>query len=79
MRFVCTHVRHALQHAVAIGAFSPYFAAACETRIVANCFTGPHGTPYSATPSADQNARLSPTTHALSIRSAAIRKNAAPT
>jgi hypothetical protein len=27
-RFVCTHVRHALQQVVAIGACSPYFAAA---------------------------------------------------
>jgi hypothetical protein len=27
IRFVWTHVRQALQHAVAAGAFSPYFAA----------------------------------------------------
>jgi hypothetical protein len=30
--FVVTQVRQALQQAVAIGAFSAYFAAACATR-----------------------------------------------
>ncbi len=38
MRFVWTHVRHALQHVAAIGALSPYFAAACESFPVAKVF-----------------------------------------
>jgi hypothetical protein len=38
-RFVCTQVRHALQHAVAIGACSPKLAATCEARSVAISFT----------------------------------------
>jgi hypothetical protein len=37
--FVVTHVRQALQHAVASGAFSPYFPAACATRPVQISFT----------------------------------------
>jgi hypothetical protein len=37
--FVCTQVRQALQHVVASGACSPYFAAAWPSFIVANCFT----------------------------------------
>ncbi len=35
------HVRQALQQAVASGACSPYLAAACVTRTVANCFIAP--------------------------------------
>ena len=38
-RFVCTHVRQALQHVVAIGACSPYLAATCDTRIVATAYS----------------------------------------
>jgi hypothetical protein len=38
--FVWTHVRQALQQTPAIGALSPYFAAACETRLVQIVFTG---------------------------------------
>jgi hypothetical protein len=37
--FVVTQVRHALQQTAAIGAFSPYFPAACATRPVQICFT----------------------------------------
>src|SRR5437868_730800 len=36
--FVVRHVRHALQQVAAIGAFSPYFPAACTTRPVQICF-----------------------------------------
>jgi hypothetical protein len=36
--FVVTHVRHALQQVAAIGAFSPYFPAACTTRLDQICF-----------------------------------------
>ena len=32
IRFVCTQVRHALQHVAAIGAFSPYLDAAWASR-----------------------------------------------
>jgi hypothetical protein len=39
IKFVWTHVRQALQQAVAIGACSPYFAAACATRPVQMVFT----------------------------------------
>ena len=39
MTFVVTHVRHALQHAVATGACSPYFAAARAARPTQICFT----------------------------------------
>jgi hypothetical protein len=39
MRFVWTQVRQALQHVAAMGAFSPYFAAAWESLPVANVFT----------------------------------------
>jgi hypothetical protein len=37
--FVVTHVRQALQQAVAIGAFSPYLATTRLIRTVAICFT----------------------------------------
>jgi hypothetical protein len=37
--FVVTHVRHALQQAAVIGAFSEYFAAICPIRTVAIGFT----------------------------------------
>jgi len=37
--FVCTQVRHALQHVVAIGACSPYLAAASVTRSCQIVFT----------------------------------------
>ena len=37
--FVVTHVRHALQQTVAIGAFSPYFVTTCPILPVAICFT----------------------------------------
>jgi hypothetical protein len=37
--FVVTHVRQALQQTVAIGAFSPYFPAACAMRPVQIVFT----------------------------------------
>ena len=37
--FVVTHVRHALQQTVAIGAFSPHFATTCPILPVAICFT----------------------------------------
>jgi hypothetical protein len=36
---VVTHVRQALQHTAAIGAFSPYFPAACAIRPVHIVFT----------------------------------------
>jgi hypothetical protein len=39
MTFVVTQVRQALQQTVAIGALSPYFAAACVIRPVQICFT----------------------------------------
>jgi hypothetical protein len=38
--FVVTHVRQALQHTAAIGAFSPYFPAASAMRRVQIVFTG---------------------------------------
>jgi len=38
-RFVVRHVRQALQQAVATGACSPYFAAACPTGPVQMFFT----------------------------------------
>jgi hypothetical protein len=37
--FVVTHVRQALQQAVAAGTFSPYFAATCAALPVQICFT----------------------------------------
>jgi hypothetical protein len=37
--FAVTHVRQALQQAAAIGAFSPYFPAACAMRPVQIVFT----------------------------------------
>jgi hypothetical protein len=37
--FVVTHVRQALQQTAAIGAFSPYFPAACAKRPVQIIFT----------------------------------------
>jgi hypothetical protein len=37
--FVVTHVRHALQQTVAIGAFSPYFPAVWARRPVQIVFT----------------------------------------
>jgi len=36
--FVVTHVRQALQQTVAMGAFSPYFPAACAIGPVQICF-----------------------------------------
>jgi hypothetical protein len=39
MAFVCTHVRQALQHVAAMGACSPYLAAARETRPCHTVFT----------------------------------------
>jgi len=39
IRFVVAHVRHALQHTVAMGACSPYFVATSTARPVQICFT----------------------------------------
>lgn len=41
IRFVCTQVRQALQQVAAIGACSPYFAAASLSRPVEIIFIGP--------------------------------------
>ena len=38
-RFVVVQVRQALQQTAAIGACSPYFAAACATLLVQICLT----------------------------------------
>jgi hypothetical protein len=46
--FVVTQVRQALQHTVAIGAFSPYFAAVCATRPGSSPRPGPR--PFATTP-----------------------------
>jgi hypothetical protein len=40
IRFVWTHVRQALQQTVAVGAASPYFAAARDMRLVQKVFMG---------------------------------------
>jgi hypothetical protein len=39
IKFVCTHVRHALQQTAAVGACSPYFAAASAARPAQIVFT----------------------------------------
>jgi len=47
--FVVTQVRQALQQAVAAGAFSAYFAAACATGLVQTLFNPIKRTPHSLT------------------------------